>query len=604
MALSQACGGLHLRLCLAIAAIRLRKWGWNRVTEVAAWKRRTIACALLLLLLTLWAWRLRAHSTALYLVQSEDVPALFLASFSMLLVAFWLPKWRLPQRLPAPWALALGGLTLAALLAWGSYAVLGNFPLARDEHMVVFDMAVFGRGRLAAPIPPEWRPYALALVPRFLLNSDHPIGFISDYLPMNALLRLAFSKIADPAWYNPLLVVAGGAALLDIARRLFGPQSRATWAVLLVYALSAEVLVNAMTVFSMTGHLALNLIWLAAFLRGGKLWTSVAISAGFVATGLHQLVFHPFFVAPFLLWKWREGERKVVLVYAGAYAAIVLWWAVYPILLSPLVAGPATHASNANIVVDRLIPLLVSRDPRMIPLTILNLMRFVGWQNLALWPLLIAAVPIALRERGLARALLLGIFAWIIFLALLLPEQGRGWGYRYLDGYEGSFALLAGYGYRELEERIGRGADGMVVLLSALTLVAPIPLLLAAAHRFMQPHLAVDRLIAAQPTPFVLIDDSMSQSVDGRWADSALDHVRNSPDLTNRPLRFSSEDLTPALLAGLCRRGPVTLVTRADMHRLGFIPNVAAQDPEFDRLVRPVQQQAPTCLRSARPLPS
>ena len=49
---------------------------------------------------------------------------------------------------------------------------------------------------------------------------------------------------------------------------------------------------------------------------------------------------------------------------------------------------------------------------------------------------------------------------------------------------------------------------------------------------------------------------------------------------------------------------PDTAEHRADMHRLGFIPNVAAQDPEFDRLVRPVQQQAPTCLRSARPLPS
>jgi hypothetical protein len=574
------------------------------VTEVAAWKRRTIACALLLLVLTLWAARLRAQSTALYLVQSQDLPELLFLSFGMLLAAFWRPKWPLPERLPAWWVLLTAGIALAGLLAWGAYAVMGNFPLSRDEHMVVFDMAVFGKGRLAAPIAPGWRPYAAALVPEFLLNSHNPTGFVSSYLPGNALLRLAFSKIADPAWYNPVFLLLGGAALLDIARRQFGPDGRAIWVVLLVYALSAQVLVNAMTAFSMTGHLALNLVWLAAFLRGGKLWTSVAIAVGVVATGLHQLVFHPLFVAPFLLWKLREGEWKLVLVYAAAYAAIILWWVAYPMLVSPLVAEPAGHASSANFISDRVIPLLLNRDPRTIPVTILNLMRLIAWQNLALWPLLIAAVPVAVRERGLTRAMLLGAVLWIVFLALVLPEQGRGWGYRYLDGYEGSFALLAGYGYRELEQRIGRQADGIVVLLSAATLVLAIPVLFATTYRFMQPHLAMQRLIAAQPTPFVVIDDSPTLSFDGRWRDTAQDHVRNLPDLTNRPLRFSGNALSPALFLELCRRGPVAIITRGDMHRVGFLMNVPASSPDFERLVSSVERAAPRCIRNAAPTPA
>jgi hypothetical protein len=572
----------------------------ERVTEAAAWKRRTIACALVLLLLTLWAARLTAHSTALYLVQSQDVPVLFLTSFGMLLASVWQPKWRLPERLPAWWALLLAGLVLAGLLAWGTTAVMGNFPLSRDEHMVVFDMAVFAKGRLAAPIPPEWRPYAVALVPRFLLNSNQPTGLVSAYLPMNALLRLGFSKLADPAWFNPILVLIGGAALLDVARRTFGPDGRAIWTVLLVYALSAQVLVNAMTVFSMTGHLALNLVWLAAFLRGGKLWTAVAIVTGFVAVGLHQLAFHPFFVAPFLLWKLREGEWKLVLTYAVAYAAILLWWFYYPIMVSPHVAQSIGHASEDNLITKRLVPLLLNRDPRTVPLTTLNLMRLVAWQNLALWPLLIAAVPLAVRQRGLPRALLVGIALWILFLALVLPEQGRGWGYRYLDGYEGSFALLAGFGYRELEQRIGRQADGAVILLSAATLVFAIPVLFVTTYRFMQPHLAMQRMIAAQPTPFVVIDDSPTLSFDGRWRDTALDHVRNLPDLTNRPLRFSGTALTPVLLIELCRRGPVTIITRADMHRLGFLMNVTQRSPDFERLVASAAVQAPACFRRAR----
>ena len=305
---------------LSTAAVR--NWGWARVTELAAWKRRTVVLGLLLLFFTVWSAMLHARLTALHLVQSQDLPVLFLASSSMLIIPFWQPGWELPPYPPPRWALVLLGIVVTVLMAWGTYALLGNFPLSRDEHMVVFDMAVFGTGRLAAPLAPEWRPYASALVPEFLLNSNQPIGLVSTYLPVNAMLRLAFSKFADPAWYNPLLVFLGGAALLDVARRTFGPEDRACWAVLLVYVLSAQVLVGAMSDFSMTGHMALNLVWLAAFTRGGKVANAVAIGVGFLATGLHQLVFHPFFVVPFLLWKFRDGNFRIALLYAAAYAAI------------------------------------------------------------------------------------------------------------------------------------------------------------------------------------------------------------------------------------------------------------------------------------------
>ena len=567
--------------------------------QLAHWQRRTTGCALVLLVLTLWATVQRGPALSLYLLQSQDLPVLFLLCFTTLLVAWWRPPLRLPDRLPSTWQLAGGAIAMAVALAWGTYALMGNFALSRDEHMVLFDMAVFDKGRLALPIDPQWRPYALALVPRFLLNGRDPTGFVSAYLPMNAVLRLAFSKLADPAWFNPILVVVGGGALLDLARRIFPSDARACWVVLLAYILSAEVLVNAMTSFSMTAHLALNLLWLAAFLRGGKLWNALAIGVGFVAVGLHQLVFHPFFVAPFLLWKWRCGERRIAGLYAVAYAAICLWWAAYPMLVSPLVAGPGESASHANFISQRVVPLLLMHDPRALPLTLVNLLRFFAWQNLLVVPLLVAAVPVAIRERSLARPLLLGAVLWTLFLALVLPEQGRGWGYRYLDGYEGSFALLAGYGYRELEQWIGRKADGMAVLLSGLTALVAIPVLFTTTHRLVQPHLAVERLIAAQQTPFVLVDDDLTQSPDHQWTDSALDHVRNMPDLGNRPLRFSSADLDPPLLAALCSRGAVTLITVADMHRVGFIENVSAERPRFDALVGAAERAKPQCFRPA-----
>jgi hypothetical protein len=572
--------------------------GVARMHELKPWKARTAICALLLLLIAVWATRLKAPVMALHLVQTQDIPVLCVIGLATVLVAWWRPRLSLPSRLPRGWVMLLAGFVLAALLAWGSYALLGDFPLSRDEHMVLFDMAVYDQGRLATPIAPWWRPYALALEPNFLLNGNQPSGWVSDYLPMNAVLRLAFSKVADPAWFNPLLVVAGGAALLDIARRIFPSDGRACWVVMLVYAFSAQPLVTAMTTFSMTGHLALNLVWLAAFLRGGKAGHSVAIATGFVATGLHQLVFHPFFVAPFLLWRLRQGKWRLVLGYSLAYAAIVLWWAVFPLIVSPLVAGPHGRSTTANIITDRLIPLLLIHDPRTIPLMMLNLMRFVAWQNFVLVPLLIAAVPVVLRQRGFPGALALGIIAWLLFLTVVLPEQGRGWGYRYLHGYIGSFALLAGYGYRELEERIGREADGIVLLMSGLTVVVALPLLFAASYRFMQPHLAMERLIQSQPTPFVLVDDNMAKARDGGWAEGAGDHVRNTPDLSNRPLRFSADVLPPELLAELCRKGPVTLITRADMNRAG-LGDLPERSPKFEALLA-ANVEKDGCYRSAR----
>jgi len=568
------------------------------VDGMKAWKARLAVCAAVLVVIGLWASTLKAPVMALNLVQTQDVPVLCILGLSTVLIALWRPQWALPARLPRTWQLLLGGFAIAALLAWGSHALLGSFPLSRDEHMVLFDMAVYDKLRLATPIPGWWRPYALALEPNFLLNGSQPSGFVSAYLPMNPMLRLAFSKIADPAWFNPLLVVVGGAALLDIAKRTFGEDQRACWVVLLVYGLSAQLLVTAMTTFSMTGHLALNLIWLAAFLRGGKAGHSVAIAAGFVATGLHQLVFHPFFVAPFLLWRLRQGQWRLVAGYAVAYAAIVLWWVAFPLIVSPLVARPDGRTTAANLITDRLIPLLQMHDPRTIPLMMLNLLRFTAWQNFTLVPLLLAAIPVAIRQRGFAGALALGIFAWLLFLTAILPEQGRGWGYRYLNGYLGSFALLAGFGYRELRERIGRQADGMVILMSGLTVVAALPLLFAASYRFMQPHLTMERLIEAQSTPFMLIDDNGSKARDGGWAEGAGDHVRNTPDINNRPLRFSADVLPPNLLIELCRKGPVTLITRTDQNRAG-LGDLPERSPKFEALVRAAGREAPDCFRRA-----
>ncbi|MBO9580830.1 MAG: hypothetical protein J7498_08050 [Sphingobium sp.] len=554
--------------------------------------------AIALLVPFIWATTARGDAFPLYLFQTQDMPVIGGLIALLLLTDRWSPRWTLPTaRLSFGHVLA-AGIAIALLLWLGCYALLGNYPLSRDEHMVVFDMGVFAHGHLAEPIAAQWRPFAVDLVPAFLLQEKMPVGLVSDYLPGNAALRLIFSYVADPALMNPLLVLCGGLALFDIARRLFGDDSRAIWVALLTYALSAQVAVNAMLPYAMTAHMALNLLWLAAFLRG-RWWHVAAILTGLIATGLHQIVFHPLFVAPFLLWRLRDGHWRLVLAYGAAYAAICGWWITYPVLASMQAGAGTLGDAPHSFFADRVLPLLLDRDPMTLPLMTLNLLRFVAWQNLALLPLLAIAAPLALNTRSIVAPMFWGALGAILFFGFILPYQGHGWGYRYLHPYLGSFVLLAAFGYRRLASMKGQMADGMVVLLSAATLFGSMPHLVDRTRTFFVPHLALERFIARQQGDFVLVDtERMARTTDGAWAREVVDQVRNLPDLSNRPLRFSSRAMRQMQLAELCRRGTVTLITRADMRSIGFAPN-AVPAPHFDAMIETTRRAYPRCFRKA-----
>lgn len=579
--------------------MRQTAWKSGAMIQGPPVRRAAFWAALLIAIPAFLAMQYTGPLLSLYQVQSQDAPVLLCLPVLLLCVGFFSPDLSLPTKMPSSRLLLACGLTLVLLLGWGSYRLMGNFPLSRDEHMVVFDMAVFSKGQFAAPLSPEWRDYARALVPDFLLNSDHPIGLVSDYLPVNAMLRLGFAQIADPAFFNPLLVLIGGIALFDIARRLFEEDVRARWVVLLIYGLSAQILAAAMTTYAMTAHMALNLVWLAAFLRGGKAGHAVAIAVALLAVGLHQVVFHPLFAAPFLLWRLRQGQWKVVLIYGAAYLAILGWWTIYPLLVTQLTGVTTSGQEQNGNILGKIIELLLRRDNSAIALMLLNLLRFFAWQNLALLPLLIAAAPLCLQGRTLAAPLFWGIGGLILLVSILLPYQGHGWGYRYLHPFLGSFALLAGFGYQRLAEHMGRRADGMVLTLSGLTLCLSLPWLLWTTYGFVTPHVALEQVIARQTAKFVIIDTEILPSTNGQWMENAVDHVRNSPDLSNAPLRLSSRNLTPQMLSQICRRGTVSAVTHADMRKVGFAAHAPMTSPEFAKLMDSIKGQS--CVRPLDP---
>ena len=129
------------------------------------------------------------------------------------------------------------------------------------------------------------------------------------------------------SWTNPVFAAVAVFALFRISRRLW-PQTPGRWLIPpLLLATSAQLLTMAMTPYAMTAHLAFNLLWLWCFLRTDRRGDLGALAAGFVATGLHQIVFHPVFVAPFiaellLAGRWRRAGYFII-----GYALIGLFGA-------------------------------------------------------------------------------------------------------------------------------------------------------------------------------------------------------------------------------------------------------------------------------------
>ena len=81
----------------------------SQASDYAVWKRQTALTALLLLVIAFLLSQFRTRFFPLYQVQSQDLVPLYVLSVSLLVTAFWVPSWRLPERLPgAGWLLAIG----------------------------------------------------------------------------------------------------------------------------------------------------------------------------------------------------------------------------------------------------------------------------------------------------------------------------------------------------------------------------------------------------------------------------------------------------------------------------------------------------------------
>jgi hypothetical protein len=331
------------------------------------------------------------------------------------------------------------------------------------------------------------------------------------------------------------------------------------------------VLFAGMTSYAMPGHLALNLCWLWLFLRRTTLSDLAALVFGFVATGLHQPLMHPMFVAPFMLLLLAKQQWHRATLYIAAYAAISIFWLWWPSYVWTLVqVDPHVLRPEGVDYFTRLVSTLRDRDPLGLPMMVANGLRFIAWQHLLLVPLMLAGGR-RYRSDPMIAALAGGLVLTVFTMAVLLPNQGHGFGYRYVHGLIGNCILLAIYGWKTLGSQTSQWRT-LLVRTTAAGLLVVLPMQAVMAHSFYAASAVVSARLARIDADYVVV---------GRKdVPTAVDTVHNPPYLTGRPLRLLRDELHADTISAICASHPtVALASNALVEPLGayygFGPPVA-----------------------------
>lgn len=533
------------------------KTGPSRPYLVAA----TIAAALFV------AWYLQPTNLPGTFFLKQDLPILCL----MTAAATLFPYLRLGQRWerelqPSAKAVVAGVLALLVVGVAGHWLVMQAYDLSRDEALATLAAEQIGHGMLATPIPEEWQPFGEAMLPVYFFDRVNPgLAWVSAYLPVNAAFQAIAGAVVHPALANPVLLIVGLFALWLVARRLWPSRRDAAVVATLLAATSSQLIVTSMTSYAMTGHFVLNMIWLALFLRRDGPGVVGALLVGFLAVGLHQLHFHPMFVAPFMLWLVLRREWGKAAIYGLGYAAIVVFWFLfYPQWLLTQVDPAAIIDRPDRNLIDYVLRKFLRLFQLPLSLGILNFARFIAWQNILLVPLALAAWPVLRERRGWKESAIFPL-ALGCLIGLIVPVlQGHGWGYRYFAGLIGSFCLLAGYGWIRLVPEQGDGRPWTVFKAACVfTLAVQLPLQLVMAHSFVEPYARLYKAARAAPVDVVLVDTSAGLF--------SQDIAQNSVDFEQHPKIMDLAYVPDDALISLCRTKKVALIDAVHYRKTGMV---------------------------------
>jgi hypothetical protein len=530
------------------------------------------AGAITLWLIGTFLWHFTsAHGRLLGHVQflDQDFPALLIAIIGLVLLA---PFMRSEHGLavPPPSALyVLPLIALAALWAWAGHGIVFHgYALSRDEEVAEFAAAYLRDGMIARPIPPEWIDYRRAIMPEFFSPYGAGHYWTAAYLPVNSAVRALFWKLGDPALAGAAFLAVGLVSLWRIALRLFPGRSDAVWVAMLLALASAQLSVTAMTPYAMTGHFALNLLWLALLLRGDAWGHAGAAVTALVAGGLHQWHFPPIMFLPFISWlllQRRWGAAAFHLAVVGLL--VVIWAKLWPGLLLHELGPPADVRPSAG-VGDKVGSLIDRLGDKWQPL--FNLSRMLAWNHVLMVPLAVlgfATMKWRAAIRGQSIVLPMAI-ACLAGCALALA-QGYGWGYRYGHGFIGLFCLLGGFGWQAIAgTRAGR-LTRPILFATALSLMTA-SFLTFLAHQYVLPYARAEARIHAADADVVLVDP--------RGGLFATDLVRSAQGTPGHPMVMNLMMLDQAEIDRLCGAYRVVLFDRNDFRPLGVPPGRMSAD--------------------------
>ena len=508
---------------------------------------------------------------------TQDVPVLVFALVATLGLALTPPTLLARLRLPAGIAPRRIVLSLAAAVfvagAAGLWLVFSGYAFSLDEFLANFDAQIFAHGRLMAPIDPAWRPYAAALQPMYMLPLPNDV-WASSYLPVNAAMRALARLIHADGLLNPLLSAFSVVAVWGIGRRLWPDRPDVALIAAALLGTSSQLIVMAMTAYAMPAHLAFNLAWLWLFLRGGKAGHTGAIAVGFLATGLHQLVFHPLFAAPFILRLLFHRRWGLSALYIVAYAAICLFWVEYWPIATGLsgVSTDDTGSTGLDLFSDRIDDVIDALSYENIGVMGQMLVRFATWQNLLLAPLALIGAVMTIWRRGPARPLVLGVIITLIVMGVATPTQTHGWGYRYLHGLLGSVCLIAAWAWSRLTDALPAprrtAANSGLALACAVSLLLLTPVRAFQAWSYVSPFAAANAAIQNAKTDVVIIDHNGAVLFDMGTID------RNDPFLVHRPLVMALAYMDEPLVRQVCATHSVAVFNgrSAMAYHLAVVP--------------------------------
>ncbi len=406
-----------------------------------------------------------------------------------------------------PWFTAAAAFIV---LCTATLTITLNHPLAGDEHIALFQARAFAAGHLTGRFPRDMVSHLIpALYQQHWLITTDDGRVASTYWPGYSLILAPFTLIGTPWACNPLLASLSLVLLSKTATKLTSDPRAGGWAILFALA-SPGFAGMAISYFSMTAHLFLNLLFAWLLLERTRARLVAAGVVGSVALVLSNPVPHILFALPWVLWIDRQpGGRRQLLALGAGYAPLSLllglgWWLFLRHLQGNTGALPYLPDGNLLHRLGNWIwyLLLEFRNVFAVPGSD-TLSKRIG-EQVRLWSWAVPGLPLlALAGWWILgrRVVELRLFAYSLVTTLLgylcvSFDQGYGWGARYVHPAWSALPILASAAMVSA----GKCRQGLE-LKNYVTRLALYSLVFATALRLFQIRLFMTEQLALRP-PF------------------------------------------------------------------------------------------------------